>query len=162
MFAPKPCRAQILGASTATRLAIALLTTGLALLATAEAGANATPRLRAGLWQFDRELEIDGTRTARRLIDNLLVSPRETRCVDPGATVWRSRPLFLGHCRVTRPKSDSDDEDVTLTYCGPGEPVRSERKVESDTAYTEIHAGRIGASATRDIVVARRIGDCHR
>jgi len=132
-------------------------------LTTFPADAKDPPKFRPGLWQFDRTLEIDGVKTERRLLtSNLVVKPREIRCVNPHVALKAaSRPLYLGNCRVTR-SQPGDNEYVTMTFCGPGDPVKSELKVESDTAYTEINEGRIGASTTRDTVVARRIGDCHR
>ena len=138
-----------------------LLAAGL-LVVPSPADAKDPPRFRPGLWQFDRTLEVNGTQTDRRLTSNLLIKPRETRCVDPTDSLktW-SRPLFLGTCRVTR-SQPSNNEYVSLTSCGTGSPVRSELKVESDTAYTQIYEGKIGADTTKDIIVARRIGDCRR
>jgi hypothetical protein len=139
---------------------IVLFAAGAVLLGTAGADAKDPPRFRPGLWQFDRTLEVNGKETDRRLTSNLLIKPRETRCVDPTAAVKvASRPIFMGNCRVTR-SQPNDNEYVTLTYCGRGDPVKTELKVESDTAYTEISEGKIGASTTKDIVVAKRIGDC--
>ena len=159
MFVPSrsiPRRAQQTGSSAA------LLAAGVILLGVSAADAKDPPRLRAGLWEFDRTLEVNGTQTDRLLTSNLLIKPRETRCVDPNAALKAaSRPLFLGTCRVTRTQP-SDNEYVTTTYCGGGAPVKSVMKVESETAYTQTHEGKIGANTTKDIVVARRIGDCKR
>src|SRR5262245_25920900 len=143
-------------------LYVALLGAGLS-LGTGLADAKDPPKFRPGLWQFDRTLEIDGVKTERQLLtSNLMVKPRETRCVSPSAALRiASRPIYLGNCRVTR-SQPGDNDYVTMTYCGPGDPVKSELKVDSDTAYTEIHEGKIGASTTKDTVVARRIGDCRR
>jgi len=147
-------------------LRVALLTGPLIaglLLTALPADAKDPPKFRPGLWQFDRTLEVNGVKTEHQVLNsNLVVKPRETRCVNPGgAFKAASRPLYLGNCRITR-SQPSDNEYVTMTYCGPGDPVKSELKVESNTAYTEIHEGKIGASTTKDTVVARRIGDCHR
>jgi hypothetical protein len=139
---------------------MALLGAGAVLLGASQADAKDSPRFRPGLWQFDRTLEVNGQQTDRRLTSNLLIKPRETRCVDPTDALKRaSRPMYLGNCKITR-SQPSENEYVTLTSCGSGSPVKSELKVESDTAYTEIHEGKIGANTTKDIVVARRIGDC--
>src|SRR5262249_47738710 len=146
---------------------VAPLLAGL-LLTTLPAGAKDqpkfnTPKFRPGLWQFERTLEVNGVKTEHQLLtSNLVVKPRDIRCVSPAEALRTApRPIFLGNCRVTR-SQPSDNDYVTMTSCGPGDPVKSELKVESDTAYTEIHEGKIGASTTRDTVVARRIGDCHR
>ena len=129
-------------------------------LGTVGADAKEPPRFRPGLWQFDRTLEINGKESDRRLIDNLLIKPRETRCVDPTAALpVASRPMFMCNCRVTR-SQPSENEYVTLSYCGRGEPVKAGLKVESDTAYTDIREGKIGGNTTKDIIVAKRIGDC--
>jgi hypothetical protein len=139
---------------------MALFAAGAVLFGASQATAKDPPKFRAGLWQFDRTLEVNGTQTDRRLTSNLLIKPRETRCVDPTSALKRaSGPLFMGTCKVTR-SQPSDNEYVTITSCGSGDPVKSELKVESDTAYTEIHEGKIGASTTKDIIVAKRIGDC--
>jgi len=88
-------------------------------------------------------------------------SRAKPHCVDPGNAAKASRPIFLGNCQVRRTEAN-DNDYVTLTTCGAGAPIRTEIRVESDTAYTAIHEGKIGARTTKDIVVARRIGDCRR
>src|SRR5262245_25235709 len=128
----RPRRAQQTGITSA------LLAAGVLLAGVAHVDAKEPPRLRPGLWQFDRTLEVNGTQTDRRLTSNLLIKPQEKRCVDPnGAFMAASRPIFLGTCRVTR-SQPSDNEYVTMTYCGGGEPVKSVMTIESDSAYKEV------------------------
>jgi hypothetical protein len=41
-------------------------------------------------------------------------------------------------------------------------PVRTEIIVDSDAAYTEVNVLTVGALPRRDMVIARRLGDCDR
>jgi len=39
--------------------------------------------------------------------------------------------------------------------------VKTTIDIKSDSDYTEINEGRIGGIATREIIEARRVADCH-
>jgi hypothetical protein len=118
------------------------------------------PTFRPGLWQFDRTLESDGQVNDRRITSGTLIQPREQRCVDPTQAIKALPASFpFANCRSSG-LHNTESELVVTKSCGPGDEVRTVIKVESDSAYTEVTEGTIGAQRSREAIVARRIGDC--
>ncbi len=122
--------------------------------------ADAAPRFRPGLWQFDRTTEAHGERSGRRLIDHLLVNPRARRCVDPNLAMRAEfAPTVLGFCRLAEVK-ENDGEYRLSRHCGKGPPVTTTIKATSNTAFEETVEGWIGRVHTKDTVVGQRVGNC--
>jgi len=115
------------------------------------------PQFRNGLWYFERTVEY--VRTPPN--ENVLLSKTETtRCVDPNVAM---RATFastdVGSCRSARPQA-SGNQYIFSNRCDFLGPVRTEITAESEVAYTEINVLFFDPLPKRDMVVARRVGDC--
>ncbi len=136
-----------------------------ALLATSSASfAYDGPTFRGGLWKFERTLETDGKPNNRLQTSGLPIARQMTRCVNPtdalkGELTAKFMPFRVGACD-TKDLQKTDNGYVFQKICGGAAPVKAEIDVKSDSAYTEIHEGRIGKIPTKEIVVAHRVGDC--
>jgi hypothetical protein len=148
--------------SPAPRWTVLAIAAACALVATISEGfAYDGPTLRRGLWKFERTLETDGKPTNRLQTSGLLIAREMTRCVNPTLALKAVfTPLNSGACN-TKEIRKTDDGYVFQRICGGTTPIKTEFNVKSDSEYTEINQGDIGKISTKDIVVARRIGDCH-
>ena len=133
-----------------------------ALLAARSASfADDRPTVRAGLWKFERMLETDGKPTDRVLTSGLLYARQMTRCVNPTvALLAETAPPGLGLCKIRELRKRDDNYDFQKV-CGGGAPVKTTINIDGDSAYTEINEGRIGGIATKEIIEAQRVSDCH-
>jgi hypothetical protein len=146
-------------------------------LAAAPLGASAAeverPSFRQGLWSFTRTIEhLNGGPSAA-------ASPNRQqmmRCVDPTiamAHIFKSPPI--GNCVSSKPELVKDSaQDGTIGGTGDATrhryvfakrcdymgPVRTEITVESEAAYTEVNVLSVGRLPRKDVVVARRMGEC--
>jgi Protein of unknown function (DUF3617) len=139
----------------------AVLATGAAcalLAARSESFADDRPAFRAGLWKFERTLETDGKATDRVLTNGLLYAQQITRCVNPTRAFQADTAQGLCKIRDLRKRDDNYDFEKV---CGGGAPVKTTINIKSDSDYTEINEGRIGGIATKEIIEARRVADCH-
>jgi hypothetical protein len=66
----------------------------------------------------------------------------------------------LGLCKI-RDLRKRDDNYEFQKVCRGGAPVKTTIDIKSDSDYTEINEGRIGGIATKEIIEARRVADCH-
>lgn len=113
------------------------------------------PVFRRGLWNFVRTLEIvTPSNGAQKLVESDV-----TRCVDPTQAMratFASAPV--GNCRSSKPEKVGNRYSFSnrCDYLGPVSTVIT---VHSDEAYTEVNEISAGI-ARKDLVVARRIGDC--
>ena len=98
-------------------------------------------------------LETDGKATDWVLTSGLLYARQITRCVSPTRALQAETALGLCKIRGLRKR---DDNYEFQKVCRGGAPVK-----KSDSDYTEINEGRIGGIATREIIEARRVADCH-
>jgi hypothetical protein len=124
------------------------------------------PTVRAGLWKFERTLETDGEATNRLQTSGLPIAREMTRCVNPTSELKAQftsalTPLAVGKC-ATKSLQKTDDGYVFHKICGGDESIKTEISVKSDSAYTEIHEGKIGKLSSKETVVAQRVGDCRR
>ena len=124
---------------------------------TLKADAIETPQFRKGLWSFERTLE--RIREAPHL-NQMLSQERMTRCVDPSLAM---KHIFaspsIGNCTSSRPEL-INNRYVFSKRCDFMGPVRTEIVVESAESYTELNVLTVGSFPRKDMVVARRIGDC--
>ena len=122
-----------------------------------KADAIESPQFRKGLWNFLRTLE--RIREAPHP-NQLLVQEEVTRCVDPTLAM---KAIFaspsIGSCNSSRPEM-LNNRYVFSKRCDFMGPVRTEITVQSDESYTELNVLTVGNFPRKDLVVARRIGDC--
>ena len=141
-----------------TMLAIA---TACAVFAPSPASAYDGPTLRPGLWQFERTLETDGKPTDRLETNNLPIDPQMTRCVDPTVTLKAEfTPRKVDACGI-KDLQKTDDGYTFQRICRGLSPIKTKINIKGDSAYTVINQGNIGKLSSTEIVVARRVGDCH-
>ena len=124
------------------------------------------PTVRAGMWKFERTLETDGEATNRLQTSGLPIAREMTRCVNPTSELKVQftsglTPFTAGHCD-TKHLEKTDEGYAFQKICGRAEPIKTEINVKNDSAYTEIHEGKIGKLSSKETVVAQRVGDCQR
>jgi len=113
------------------------------------------PTFRKGLWRFVRTLEI----VTKSNVRQTLLEREMTRCVDPTQAMkatFASGPI--GSCHSARPEK-VNNKYIFANRCDYMGPVSTVITVQSDEAYTELNEIRVGLPR-KDLVVARRIGDC--
>lgn len=131
----------------------------LVISATTAADANEieSPSFRKGLWNFQRTIE--RLREAPHP-SQLLVREEMTRCVDPSLAM---KGIFaspnIGNCSSTKAQLIAN-RYVFSNRCDVMGPVRTEITVESDESYSELNVLTVGNFPRKDLVIARRIGDC--
>src|SRR6266436_9574898 len=102
------------------------------------------PTFRGGLWKFERTLETDGKRTDRLQTSGLPIDREITRCVNPSSAIKAEfSSLPFGACNA-KDLRNTDDSYVFQRFCGSGAPIKTQIDVKSDSAYTEIHEGKMG------------------
>jgi hypothetical protein len=113
------------------------------------------PTFRKGLWKFVRTLEIVSHSNVRQK----LLEGEVTRCVDPThamkATFSSAR---VGNCHSSKPEK-VNNRYIFSNRCDYMGPVSTVITVQSAEAYTEVNELKVGVPR-KDLVVARRIGDC--
>jgi hypothetical protein len=145
------------GAPAATAIALASF---VSLAAISSAAAYEGPSFRKGLWRFERATEMLGKRTVMPAAARVRVEPTATRCVDPTESMRETfRPLSMGACRST-PARKKGNVYVFTRRCDQIGPVRTTLVIDGDAAYREMHELAVGPSPRREVIVARRIGDC--
>jgi hypothetical protein len=145
-----------------SRWAVLAIAAACALYASSsDASAYDGPTLRRGLWKFERTLETDRQPTDRLETNGLPIKRQMTRCVDPTKALKAEfTPLKVGGCDI-KELQKTDDGYSFQRVCRGLTPIKTAIDVKSDSAYTEINKGNIGQISTTEIVVGRRIGDCH-
>ena len=118
------------------------------------------PTFSKGLWLFQRSTEFVTKHWVLPNARRVKVEPPVVRCVNPTEAMMETfRQVSIGACQSTRPERQKN----TFTFakrCDYLGPVKTVISVESDTAYRETNELLTSASPKRDIVVARRLGDC--
>jgi hypothetical protein len=124
------------------------------------AGAYDGPTFSKGLWLFQRSTEFY---TKHWLLPNarrVKVEQPVVRCVNPTeAMIETFRAASIGSCQSSPPQK----RDNTFTFarrCDYLGPVKTVIAVENEAGYRETNELLVGQSPKRDIVVARRLGDC--
>jgi len=123
------------------------------------AGEVEHPTFRKGLWSFQRTIERIHGPSER---NSLLHKQQMMRCVDPNMAM---KAIFaspsIGRCHSSKPVR-IENRYVFAVRCDYMGPVRTEITVDSDTSYTEVNVLSVGSQPRKDIVIARRLGDCER
>jgi hypothetical protein len=152
----KPAREESLARSLSLVIALAISAPLLSSQAFAEEGFGG-PSFRKGLWKFVRTLEIVTHSNSRQK----LLEREMTRCVDPTEAMkatFASAPV--GNCHSSKPEK-INNKYVFSNRCDYMGPVSTVITVQSDEAYTEVNEISVGQLPRKDLVVARRVGDCH-
>jgi hypothetical protein len=152
-FAWSKLSTRLLGVTTALFVAAPLL---LSSQAQAEQGFGG-PTFRKGMWRFVRTLEIVMHSNVRQKV----LEREMTRCVDPTQAMkatFSSAPV--GNCHSAKPEK-VNNRYIFSNRCDYMGPVSTVITVQSDEAYTEVNELRVGQLPRTDLVIARRIGDCH-
>jgi hypothetical protein len=121
------------------------------------AGDIEQPTFRQGLWRFQRTIErIHGPSEP----NSLLHKQQMVRCADPSVAmkaIFASPPV--GKCVSSKPTL-MQNRYVFAVRCDYMGPVRTEIIVDDDTSYIEVNELKVGKEPRRDVVIARRLGDC--
>ena len=116
-----------------------------------------SPQFRPGLWSFQRTVEHIRQAPHTNVV---FLQEEMTRCVNPSVAM---KAIFssphIGSCTSARPVL-AGNQYVFAKRCDFMGPVRTEITVDSDDAYTEVNELTVGPFPRKDIVVARRIGEC--
>jgi hypothetical protein len=113
------------------------------------------PTFRKGMWRFVRTLEVVGSNVRQKLLEREM-----TRCVDPTHAMkatFASAPV--GNCHSSRP-AKINNSYIFSNRCDYMGPVSTIITVQSDEAYTEVNQLSVGKLPRRELVIAKRIGDC--
>jgi len=131
------------------RYLAALLLAGLGLTAIADE----LPVFRQGLWEFNRS--VDGG-------DGRPVALTTQKCTDPTADMKAKNEAALGTCKMTPITRSGDLYTFTLECTIQGVSMKSKSVItaESDSAYRIDVETRQAGHTTRELLGARRIGDC--
>jgi hypothetical protein len=114
------------------------------------------PTFRKGLWRFVRTLETVKPQDVRQT----LLEQEMTRCVDPTEAMKATfASASIGSCHSSRPEKVSN-KYIFSNRCDYMGPVRTVITVQSDEAYTEVNELTVGQGVRKDLVAAKRIGDC--
>ena len=127
------------------------------LLSQAQAGeAFGGPTFRKGLWRFVRTVEIVEPQNVR----HKLLEREMTRCVDPTQAMKATfSSASIGSCHSSRPEKVSNNY-IFSNRCDYMGPVKTVITVQSDEAFTEVNELTVGQLLRKDLVIAKRIGDC--
>ena len=83
-----------------------------------------------------------------------------TRCVDPTQAMKATfSSASIGSCHSSRPEKVSN-KYIFSNRCDYMGPVSTVITVQSDEAYTEVNQLTVGKLPRKDLVIAKRIGDC--
>ncbi|HMJ26691.1 MAG TPA: DUF3617 family protein [Pyrinomonadaceae bacterium] len=153
----KPAREKSLVRSLSLVIALTISAPLLSSQAFAEEGFGG-PSFRKGLWKFVRTLEIVSHSSNGR---QKLIEREMTRCVDPTMAMkatFASAPV--GNCHSSKPEK-VNNRYIFSNRCDYMGPVSTVITVHSDEAYTEVNEITVGQLPRKDLVIAKRIGDCH-
>ena len=118
------------------------------------------PVFAKGVWSFERSLEVSSHNAVVPNAKRVRVAPPVTRCVDPTEAMKEIfRSVSIGSCRSTAPERTKNTYRFAQR-CDHLGPVTTVISVESETAYRETNELTVGSSPRKEIVVARRLGDC--
>ena len=113
------------------------------------------PTFRKGLWKFVRTLEIVTQSNSRQK----LLERQMTRCVDPTIAMKATfSSASVGSCQSAKPEKVNNRYSFS-NRCDYMGPVSTVITVQSADAYTEVNEIKVGVPR-KDLVIARRIGDC--
>lgn len=120
------------------------------------AAATELPSFRKGMWEFKRTIEGQGS-TGK----GTAMSSR--KCVDPSADMKRMNELLTKQgCKFSpvTAKGNVYSYSADCQLMGAAVKSQSAMTVDSEDSYT-LHVSSSGSTgSTREVLVARRVGDC--
>ena len=118
------------------------------------------PTFSKGMWLFQRSTEFVTKHWVLPNARRVKLEQPVVRCVNPTeAMIETFRQVSIGACQSTKPERQKN-AFIFAKRCDYLGPVKTVITVESETAYRETNELLTSASPKRDIVVARRLGDC--
>lgn len=120
------------------------------------AAADVWPVLRRGQWEFVRTIETPGAPGKPKVVTT-------TECTDPVEDMTQQNAMLSkSGCRFTPVVKAGNTYTFSAECTMPGYSGRSKSvmTVESDSAYTVNVESTSGADTTREVLRARRTGDC--
>jgi len=134
---------------------VATITLASALAITAQAFAQEWPSLRHGMWDITRTMQAPGGGAPKTVTAK--------RCMDPAADWQRQNAqLTQAGCTFT-PIKRSGSTYTFSSSCnvmGVSSTTTTTIVVESDSAYTLTVEGKTDGEPTKEVMKAKRIGDC--
>jgi Protein of unknown function (DUF3617) len=131
--------------------AVALL-----LCLSARAFAAELPPLRKGMWEFNRTVEGQGPGGKAATMTN-------KKCTDPSADMKRMTDLLSKQgCKFSAPSAKANVYSFSSECQVQGVAMQSQSviTVESDSSYTVQVSANGGGRSTKELLVAKRVGDC--
>jgi hypothetical protein len=114
------------------------------------------PTFRRGMWRFVRTLEI----VTHSNVSQKLLEREMTRCVDPTQAMKATfASSSVGSCHSAKPEK-INNKWIFSNRCDYMGPVSTVITVQSDEAYTEANELHVGQLPRKDLVIAKRVGDC--
>ena len=120
----------------------------------AAAAADELPALRRGLWEFDRTMERGGGPKQ---------SVKARKCIDPTEDMNRQRAMLSqSGCKFSPIAKNGNvyTYSARCTMAGLTVESKSALKFESDAAYRLDVESSEGGVASREVLIARRVGGC--
>jgi len=114
------------------------------------------PSFRKGMWHFVRTLDLVGPGKNKQR----LLAREMTRCVDPTHAMKSTfSSSSVGSCVSSKPER-SDNKYSFANRCDDMGPVSTVITVHNDASYSELNELTAGKLPRRELIVARRVGDC--
>lgn len=114
------------------------------------------PSFRKGMWEFKRTVEGQGAGGKPVTLSN-------KKCTDPSADMKHMNELLAKQgCKVSAVSSKGNTHSFTSSCQVQGVPMQSQSvmTVQSDSAYTVQVSSSGGGRRTKEMLTARRVGDC--
>lgn len=115
------------------------------------------PALRQGMWEFTRTMQPPGGGAATTVTSK--------RCIDPVADMQRQNAnLSKAGCTISAPAQSGKTYTFTAAckMMGVQSNTKSTLVVEGDSAYTLTVEGTADGQPVKELLKARRTGDCTR
>jgi hypothetical protein len=113
------------------------------------------PMLQQGMWEFTRTMQAPGGGPPKTVTSK--------RCTDPAADMQRQNAtLTKSGCTISAPVKKGNTFTFTsaCNVMGVSSNTTSTLVVESDSAYTLTVEGTTDGQPTKEVMKARRAGDC--
>jgi hypothetical protein len=124
--------------------------------ALAAVAATDFPPLKKGMWEFKRTVDSQGAGAKPANLAN-------QKCTDPAADMRRmNESMTKQGCKISPVSNKGNAYSFTSECQMQGVSIQSQSviTVESDSAYTTQVNSSAGGRSTKELLVAKRVGDC--